>query len=131
VDTLGPGSRWQPHSFSEQERREHERRELVGSAVLTFVGTAVFPRLSYRLRWASRLTGRWLVIYVLLRTVEMFAFLTWGRPLMMRWLQQALQDKESAAAELGHEPWPDEFQAYLRRQREAKYPHRRGHDATG
>jgi hypothetical protein len=130
VDTLNPGSRWQPHVLSEQERREHERRELVGSAALTFVGTALFPRLSYRLRWASRLSGRWLVMYVMLRTVEMFAFMTWGRPLMMRWIQRAVEYRKRAAVELGHEPTRDELRAYLRRRSEAEHPHRQGHDAT-
>jgi hypothetical protein len=115
VCTLNPGSLWQPHVFS-----EHERRELVGSAALTFVGTALFPRLSYRL-----------VMYVMLRTVEMFAFMTWGRPLMMRWIQRAVEDKKRAAAELGHDPTRDELRAYLHRQSEAKHPHRHGHDATG
>jgi hypothetical protein len=70
------------------------------------------------------------LVSVPLRTVAIFAVRTWGPPLVLRWIERVAEENERIAAELGHEPTPQEFSEYLRRQLEAKQSPRRGHDAA-
>jgi hypothetical protein len=71
-----------------------------------------------------------MLVYVLLRTAEMFAIRTCGPPLVRRWSERAAAQKDKVPGELGHQPTPEELRAYIRRRWEAKQSRRRGHDAA-
>jgi hypothetical protein len=64
------------------------------------IGTAMFPRLAYRLRWPSRLRGVKLTAYVASNVLLMLSF----RELVGRWARRRAQLVEALAGELGREP---------------------------
>lgn len=49
-----------------------------------FIAAAAFPKLTYRLRWATRLGPRGLVLYIAFNTAVGFAVRTWAVPYFRR-----------------------------------------------
>jgi hypothetical protein len=72
-----------------------------------------------------------MLVYVLLRTVEIFAVRTWGPPLTKHFYERVTEEQKRAAAELGHDPTPQEFGEHVRRRPEAKQAQRRAHVLAG
>lgn len=68
---------------------------------------AIFPRLSYRLRWVTRAGPRGVAASLAMR----FAF-TLAMDAMMRWIARATMERRDIEArlrkELGRPPWPGE-----------------------
>jgi hypothetical protein len=75
--------------------------------VVRLIGTAMFPRLAYRLRWQTRLRGRRLAIYVVFNALLLVGF----KLLVFRMLRWRAGVIETLEAELGREPTPEEFRA--------------------
>ena len=74
-------------------------------ALVAFVGTALFPRLAHRLRWPSRLRGRWLLAYIASNTLLGFAF----RQFVFPRIRSGIAAVDDLRAELGREPTTDEI----------------------
>jgi hypothetical protein len=88
-------------------------RWLALSALATFASNALFPRLSYRLRWVTRAGPRGLALHLAAGT------LVWlGADAMVRWTARAILKREEVVqrlrAELGRPPWPEEVDRALR-----------------
>ena len=75
--------------------------------VVRLIGTAMFPRLAYRLRWPTRLRGRQLAGYVAFNALSLFGF----RQLVSRMLRWRAGVIDGLRAELGRDPTPEEFRA--------------------
>jgi hypothetical protein len=96
-----------------QSRPRIVPRWLVLSALANFAANALFPRLSYRLRWITRAGPHGLALHVAAGT------LAWlGVDALVRGLARAALKREDVAerlrAELGRPPWPEEVDRALR-----------------
>jgi H+/Cl- antiporter ClcA len=87
------------------------RADRLIDAGLTFAGNFFFPRLSYRLRWRTRLGPGGTLVYVLASTGFAVGFVWFVR--------KVAQGQDQLRAELrehlGREPTSDEVFEYLRR----------------
>jgi hypothetical protein len=81
-------------------------------ALWVFVGTALFPRLAYWVRWPTRARGRLLLAYIAWNTALLFWLRQWFLPALADAFGKAAEDLEAAReqlrAELGREPTRDE-----------------------
>jgi hypothetical protein len=87
--------------------RRLDRRGDASHFVGTLIGTAMFPRLAYRLRWPTRLRGVKLAAYVAVNVLLMLSF----REFAGRWFRRRAQLVDALTAELGREPSPEEVGA--------------------
>ena len=78
-------------------------------AALTFVGTALFPRLSYRLRWPTRLRGRRLLVYIAGNTAVLLWLGEWVAPMARGAAEKVEGVKQQLRWELGREPTEKEL----------------------
>ncbi len=89
-------------------------REVLQERAIAFVGTAAFPRVSYWLRWPTRLGPRGVIAYAAFNTLVLFAMRTWG----IRYFNRIATKRERAEQELrdqlGREPTEDEVFTHLR-----------------
>ena len=79
------------------------------NALLTFVGNALFPRLSHRLRWRDRLGARGTAIYVVAQVGFIAAFILG----VSRLARAEERIRAEVREQLGREPTPDEVFDYL------------------
>jgi hypothetical protein len=84
-----------------------DRRGEASHFVGRLIGTTLFPRLAYRLRWPSRLRGVKLAAYVVFNVLLILSF----REFVGRWIRRHARLVEALTAELGREPSPDELVA--------------------
>jgi hypothetical protein len=84
-------------------------RPRVLEAVLTLLGNILFPRVSYRLRWRTRLGPRGTALYTLAWTAFAVAFMWTVRRLAR--IQE--ETRAEVRAHLGRDPTPDEVFEYL------------------
>jgi hypothetical protein len=88
-------------------------RNVLQERAIAFLGTAAFPRVSYWLRWPTRLGPRGVIVYAAFNTLVIFAMRTWG----IRHLQRMAAKRERAEQELrdqlGRAPTEDEVCARL------------------
>jgi hypothetical protein len=75
--------------------------------VVRLIGTALFPRLAYKLRWPTRLRGRKLAGYIGFNALSLFVL----RVLVSKMIDWRAGVIDKLTAELGREPTPDEFRA--------------------
>jgi hypothetical protein len=88
-------------------------REPLYHFVIAFVCLAAFPRLSYRLRWPTRLGPRGLVAYIAFNTAVGFAMRTCALPYVKRIAETQERAREELRRELGREPTDEELLAHL------------------
>jgi hypothetical protein len=84
-------------------------RDFLAQAALTFVGNALFPRLSYRLRWPTRLRGRRLLLYAAGSTAVGFWLREWMVPMAREAAEKVEGVKQQLRWELGREPTGNEL----------------------
>jgi hypothetical protein len=88
-------------------------RDVLAQAALTFVGNALFPRLSYRLRWPTRLRGRRLLLYIAGNSAVGFWLRQWMVPMARGAAERIEGVKEQLRWELGREPTATELRDRL------------------
>lgn len=84
--------------------RERGWRETMSQAAMAFVAMAAFPRLSYRLRWPTRLGPRGLVAYIAVNTLWQFLLRQFVLPHLKRMAEEHERDMEHLRGRLGREP---------------------------
>jgi hypothetical protein len=77
-------------------------------ALLNFALGALFPRLSYRLRWVARAGPRGIAAYVGAATLMMLA-VDWMVRAIARGTLERDELRERLRKELGRPPWPEEI----------------------
>lgn len=80
---------------------------------MTFVGNALLPRLSYRLRWPTRLRGRRVLLYIACNTALLFWFREWMAPRLRGAAERIEGVTRQLAWELGREPTKKELRDRL------------------
>jgi hypothetical protein len=79
-------------------------REALAQAATTFVVNVLFPRLSYRLRWPTRLRGRRLLLYIAGNAALVFWFREWMVPRVRESAEKIEGVKRQLRWELGRDP---------------------------
>jgi len=80
---------------------------------MTFVGTAAFPKLAYRLRWPTRLGPRGVVAYIAFNTLFLVLLRQFGLPLLKRMAEERARAEEQLRQRLGREPTERELIEHL------------------
>ena len=94
-------------------RLQPTARDVLAQAALTFLGNALFPRLSYRLRWPTRLRGRRLLLYIAGNSAVGFWLRQWMVPMARGAAERIEGVKEQLRWELGREPTAKELRDRL------------------
>jgi hypothetical protein len=93
-----------------------EWRQVLEQRAAAFVGTVLFPRFAYWLRWPTRLGPRGLIAYIAFNTAVLFAVRVWLIPRMKRWAAERDRVVQELREKLGREPTEgDWFDYYQRR----------------
>ena len=106
-----------PHSW-----KRPWRRELPEEFVLRWAFAFFLPRLYYRERWVSRLGGRGLALYVLVRTAERYTTFTWVLPRLRQGLGDRIRWRQELVEQLGREPSEEELRSYKHRRWREEHP---------
>jgi TRAP-type C4-dicarboxylate transport system permease small subunit len=83
---------------------------VLGNAAFTFAANALFPRLSWRVRWSARVGLPEALLYVVLRVGAVLAFFRFAAWMARRQEQLRAEARDA----LGHEPTNDELFDFLR-----------------
>ena len=78
---------------------------------MTFVGNLVAPKLSYRMRWATRAGPVGLTIYSVSHAALHFSILQYLVP----WLRHLDRSKKALTEALGREPTGEELAEHMRK----------------
>lgn len=89
------------------------RRDVLQQSAISFIGTAAFPRVAYRLRWPTRLGPRGFIAYATLNTLLLFAIRTWVIPYFKRIAEERERAEHELREQLGRDPTEDELLAHL------------------
>ena len=91
----------------------NDPRELLQNAAVTFGANALFPRLSYRMRWPTRLGPRGLAVYIAFRASLLFAVLQVLMPFLRQLQANRERTQTALREELGREPTEEELDRAL------------------
>jgi hypothetical protein len=94
-------------------RHRPSARDVLAQAALSLVGNALLPRLSYRLRWPTRLRRRRLLLYIAWNTAFLFWVRQWVAPMLRRAGERIEGVKAQLRWELGREPTENELRDRL------------------